>query len=90
MLSLKPPRHTPTLPIVTLRRTAGLGEKRAYRGRLGKDRSPRHSRHSAQRAQPRERALLVRPGEPAVADDVRDQDRRALAALAHPSGILSR
>jgi hypothetical protein len=30
--------------------------------------------------------LLVRLGEPAVADDVRDQDRRALAALAHPSG----
>jgi hypothetical protein len=63
-----------------------MGGKRAYRGRLGKDRSPRHSRHSAQRAQLRERALLVRPGEPAVADDILDQDRRALAALAHPSG----
>ena len=37
-------------------------------------------------SQPRERALLVRPGEPAVADDIRDQNRRALAALAHPSG----
>ena len=30
--------------------------------------------------------LLVRPGEQAVADDIRYQDRRALAALAHPSG----
>ena len=63
-----------------------MGGKRAYRGRLGKDRSPRQSRHSAQRPQPRERAPLVHPGEPAVADDVHDQDRRALAALAHPSG----
>jgi len=29
-----------------VRRTAGTGGKRAYRGRLGKDRSLRHSRHS--------------------------------------------
>jgi hypothetical protein len=31
---------------------------------------------AAQRPEPRQRALLVGAGEPAVADDVRDQDRR--------------
>jgi hypothetical protein len=37
-------------------------------------------------AQPSERALLVGPGEPAISDDVGDQDRRELAGLAHSSG----
>ena len=36
---------------------------------------------AAQRPQPRERPVLVGAGEPAVADDVRDQDRRNLARL---------
>ena len=38
---------------------------------------------AAQAAQARERALLVGAGEPAVADDIRDQDRCELAGLAH-------
>ena len=38
---------------------------------------------AAQAPQTRERSLLVGAGEPAVADDVRDQDRRELPGLAH-------
>jgi hypothetical protein len=38
---------------------------------------------AAQASQTRERALLIGAGEPAVADDVGDQDRRELAGLAH-------
>ena len=38
---------------------------------------------AAQRPQPRQRAILVRAGEPAVADDIRDQDRREFPGLAH-------
>ena len=38
---------------------------------------------AAQPPQPRQRAILVRAGEPAVADDVRDQDRRDLPGFAH-------
>ena len=38
---------------------------------------------AAQRPEPRQRAILVRAGEPAVTDDIRDQDRRDLPGLAH-------
>ena len=38
---------------------------------------------AAQGAQPREGAILVGAGEPAVADDVRRQDRRNFARFAH-------
>ena len=38
---------------------------------------------AAQRPQPRQRAVLVCSGEPAVADHVGDQDRRDLAGLVH-------
>ena len=41
---------------------------------------------AAQPPEPRQRAILVRAGEPAVADHVGDQDRRDLPGLAHPSG----
>ena len=41
-------------------------------------------------AQPRERALLVRAREPAVADDVGDQDRRDFPGLAHGAPPASR
>src|SRR5271166_4087282 len=41
---------------------------------------------AAQPAQPRQRAILVRAGEPAVADHVRDQNRRDFSGLAHSSG----
>src|SRR5271154_5927582 len=34
---------------------------------------------AAQRAEPRKRAILVRAGEPAIADDIGDQDRSDLA-----------
>ena len=36
-----------------------------------------------ERAEPRERSLLVRAGEPAIADDIGDQDRRDFPGLAH-------
>jgi hypothetical protein len=41
--------------------------------------------------QARENALLVRAGEPAVADNVRDQDRGELSGLAHcaPLGVAT-
>ena len=38
---------------------------------------------AAERPKPRKRAVLVRAGEPAVADDIGDQDRRELSGLAH-------
>ena len=38
---------------------------------------------AAQPPQPRQRSLLVRPGEPAVADDIGDQDRCNFPGLAH-------
>ena len=38
---------------------------------------------AAQRPEPRQRAILVRPGEPAVADNVRDQDRRDFPRFRH-------
>ena len=41
---------------------------------------------AAEAPQPRQRAILVRAGEPAVADDIGDQDRRNFPGLAHPSG----
>ena len=43
-----------------------------------------------QRPQPRERALLVGAGEPAIADHVSDQNRRNLPGFAHgaPSGTM--
>jgi hypothetical protein len=46
---------------------------------------------AAQRSEPGQRAIFVRAGEPAVADYVRDQDRRNLPGLAHgaPSGAMS-
>jgi hypothetical protein len=36
----------------------------------------------------RERAILVRSGQPAVADDIGDQDRRYLSGLAHGAPLL--
>ena len=46
---------------------------------------------AAQPPQARKRAILVRPGEPAIADDVRDQDRGDFAGLAHraPLGVAT-
>ena len=43
---------------------------------------------AAQAPQPRQRAILVRAGEPAVADNIRDQDRRDFTRSPHgaPSG----
>ena len=41
---------------------------------------------AAQPSQTRQGAILVRAREPAVADDIRDQDRRDLPGLAHSSG----
>ena len=38
---------------------------------------------AAQRPQPRQRAILVRAGEPAIADDIGDQDRRDLPRFGH-------
>ena len=38
---------------------------------------------AAERPQPRQRAILVRPGEPAIADDVGHQDRREFARFRH-------
>ena len=38
---------------------------------------------AAQRPQPRQRAILVRAGEPAVADHVGDQDRREFPGFRH-------
>ena len=43
---------------------------------------------AAQRPEPRERALLVGAGEPAVADDIGDQDRSDLPGFRH--GAASR
>ncbi len=42
---------------------------------------------AAQSPQPRERALLVRAREPAVADHVGREDRGKLPGFAHSSGI---
>ena len=46
---------------------------------------------AAQTPKPRERAIFVGAGEPAVSDDVRDQDRREFAGLAHraPLGVAT-
>ena len=41
---------------------------------------------AAQRPKPRQSAIFVRAGEPAVADDIRDQDRGDFPGLAHSSG----
>jgi hypothetical protein len=38
---------------------------------------------AAKRSQPRKDTILVRAGEPAISDNVRDQDRRELSGLAH-------
>ena len=38
---------------------------------------------AAQRPQPRQDAILVRAGEPAVADHIRAKDRRKFPGLAH-------
>jgi hypothetical protein len=38
---------------------------------------------AAQAPKPRERAILIGASEPAVADDICDQNRRELSALAH-------
>ena len=38
---------------------------------------------AAQRAQPRQGSIFVRAGEPAVADHIRDQDRRDLPSFGH-------
>ena len=42
---------------------------------------------AAQHPEPRQRSLLVRPGEPAVADDISDQDRSDLPRFRH--GVAS-
>ena len=42
---------------------------------------------AAQRPEPRQRAILVRPGEPAIADDIGHQNRGELPGLGHSSGI---
>ena len=44
---------------------------------------------AAQRSQPRKNALLVRSGEPAVADHIGNQDRRDLPGLAHGAPLQS-
>ncbi len=44
---------------------------------------------AAQPPQPRQCAILVRPREPTVADDIRDQNRRDLASRNH-GGVLRR
>ena len=41
---------------------------------------------AAQRAKMRQNAILVRPGQATIADDIGDQDRRELSGLAHSSG----
>ena len=41
---------------------------------------------AAQPPEPRQGAILVRAGEPAVADNIGDQDRRDFPGLAHSSG----
>jgi hypothetical protein len=38
---------------------------------------------AAERPEPRQRAIFIRPGEPAVARDVGHQNRRELPGLAH-------
>jgi hypothetical protein len=38
---------------------------------------------AAQRPQPRQRSLLVRPGEPTITDDIGDQDRSDLPRFRH-------
>ena len=45
---------------------------------------------AAQPPQPRQRAILVRAREPAVADDIGDQDRREFPGFGHgaPSGVM--
>ena len=47
------------------------------------DRDRRVDEIAAQRPQPRQRPILVRSREPAIPDDVRDQNRRELSGLAH-------
>ena len=42
---------------------------------------------AAQRPEPRKSAVLVRAGEPAIADDIRDQDRGKLPGFRH-GGLL--
>ena len=46
---------------------------------------------AAQARKPRERAILVGAGEPAIADDIGDQDRREFPGLAHraPLGVAT-
>ena len=46
---------------------------------------------AAQRAQQRQRTLLIGAGEPAIADDIGDQDRGEFARLAHraPLGVAT-
>ena len=46
---------------------------------------------AAEAPKARQGAVLVRAGEPAVADDIGDQDRRELAGLAHraPLGVAT-
>ena len=38
---------------------------------------------AAQRPEPRKSAILVGPGEPAVTDNIGDQDRRDFPGIAH-------
>ncbi len=45
---------------------------------------------AAERPQPRQNAVLVRSGEPAVADNIGDQDRSDLAGLAHGASVAQR
>ena len=47
------------------------------------ERDGRVAQVAAQRPQPRQNAILVRSREPAVTDDIGDQDRRELSGLGH-------
>ena len=42
---------------------------------------------AAQRPEPRQRAILIRPGKSAIADDIGRQDGGKLPGLGHSSGI---
>jgi hypothetical protein len=47
------------------------------------DRDSRIDQIAAERPQPRQDAILVRPGEPAIADHIRAKDRRDFPGLAY-------
>ena len=88
--SCKPSSPTPGASRRSSRcRTGRWRRRKVGRGEFNTERLPamngdgRVDQVAAQATQARERPLLVSAGEPAVADDVRDQDRLELAHLAH-------